>query len=307
MEFLHAKRRFAAPHGCGYGKQYPSWAWPATETPPVYGLDRQSLLDQNGQSVFDAVMLSHTDQLPVLIKQCPEATHAAVIGGDPALDRLIASQPFRERYRLDLNVRRRQTLVAVASTWGGDSLLARFPDLPTRLLRELPADHRVIMTIHPAAWYEHGPRQMRAYLRDAREAGLDLVGPGADWRPLLAAADVAISDHTSLTSYAAAAGVPVLLSHYAEDEIAPGSLIAELARHSPRLSPDTPLVSQLEAARQARPTQQEIGIRRVSSVRGRSAAVVRQSLYNLMALAEPSTPPRVDHVPPGRLDQAEYN
>jgi hypothetical protein len=256
--------------------------------------------------VLDGLVLSHNDQLDVLNDQCPEAAHAAVIAGDLAMDRLLASLPFRETYRLGFDVRRGQTLVVMATTWGRESLLARFPDLPCRLQRELPADHRVIMTMHPAVWYEHGPRQMCAWLREAQEAGLDLIGPGADWRPLVASADMVISDHTSLTSYAAAAGVPVLLSHYADDEIAPGSLIAELAGSSPRLDPVAPLMDQFDAARRARPDQHEIGSRRVSSVQGRSAAIVRRSLYTLMKLPEPSAPPRVDHVPPGELYRPDF-
>ncbi|MET0136700.1 MAG: hypothetical protein ABW215_24180, partial [Kibdelosporangium sp.] len=293
MEFLHAKRKFAAPHGCGYGKRFASWLWPASETPPIYGLDSMSLLDQDGQLVFDSVVLSHADQLATLRDQCPEAVKAAVVGGDPAFDRLLASLQFRERYRHDLNVRRGQTLVAVASTWGRESLLAHFPSLPTWLMRHLPADHRVVMTIHPAVWHEHGPRQMYAYLREAHEAGLDLIGPGADWRPLLAAADMIISDHTSLSSYAAAIGIPVLLSHVAKDDIAPGSVIAALAEHSPQLDQQAPLQDQLNAARQASALQQAIAFNRVSSTRGRSAQVLRQTLYSLMALPEPSTPPRI--------------
>jgi hypothetical protein len=302
VEFLQAKKKFAAPHGCGYGKKYPSWLWPAHETAPVYGLDRESLLDEDGRPVFDAVVVPHRNDLRVLEQQCPEAAHAAVIGGDLAFDRLLASQAFRDRYRHDFGVRRQQTLVAVSSTWGCESLLRHFPDLPARLMHELPANHRVIMTMHPAAWYEHGPRQMRAYMRDAYEAGLDFIGPDADWRPLLAAADLFIGDHTSLSSYAAASGVPVLLSHYAQDEIAPTSLIAEVAKHSPRFDPAKPLMDQLAAAREAGPTQQKVALARISSELGRGAAVVRKALYDLIGISEPSTPPRVDPVPSGELD-----
>jgi hypothetical protein len=301
VEFLQAKRKFAAPHGCGYGKNYPSWAWPAGETPPVYGLDRESLLDTYGRPVFDGVVVPHVNDLRVMAEQCPQAAHTAVIGGDIAFDRLVAAQAFRERYRVDLGVRSQQTLVALGSTWGGESLLANFPELPGRLLRELPATYRVIMTMHPAAWHEHGPRQMRAVMRDAHEAGLDFIGPGADWRPLLAAADLFVGDHTSLTSYAAAAGLPVLLSHYADDEIAPNSLTAELAKHSPMLT-DEPLMNQFAAARRARPRQQEVALQRISSKPGRSASVVREALYRFIGITEPTAPPRVDPMPHAELD-----
>ncbi|TCO62473.1 hypothetical protein [Actinocrispum wychmicini] len=305
VEFLQAKRKFAAPHGCGYGKRYPSWAWPAHENPPVYGLDRESLLDRDGRPVFDSVLLPHLADLAVLIQQCPEVAHTAIVGGDLAFDRLMAAGAYRERYRLDFGVRRKQTLVALGSTWGGESLLAKFRDLPNRLLTELSADHKMIMTMHPAAWYEHGPRQIRAWMRDANEAGLDFIGPGVDWRPLLAAADVFIGDHTSLTSYAAAAGVPVLLSHYSPDEIAPTSLIAELAEVCPRLT-DEPLPDQLAMARQTRDAQQNVALARISAHPGRSALVVRKALYRLIGLPEPDLPPRVDPMARTELDLPDY-
>ncbi|MFD1049270.1 hypothetical protein ACFQ1S_28900, partial [Kibdelosporangium lantanae] len=177
VEDVTAKHRFAAPHGCGYGKKYPGWAWPTGQEPPVYGLDRESLLDSSNEPVFSRVVLPHARDLETLTQQCPEAAHTGLVAGDLALDRLLAGKAFRERYRLDLGVRRQQTLVAVGSTWGGESLLRHFPELPLRLLKELPADHRVVMTMHPAVWFEHGPRHIRAWLRDATEAGLDLIGP----------------------------------------------------------------------------------------------------------------------------------
>lgn len=283
---IPAKHRFAAPHGCGYGKNYPAWHWPPGEDPPVYGLDRQSLLDKDGRPIFSGIALSHEDQYEVLGRQCPEAAHTALVAGDIALDRLVAGRPFRELYRLAFGVRRGQTLVAVASTWGSESLLAKFPDLPERLLRELPADHRVVMTMHPAAWLEHGPRQVRDYLRTAREAGLDLIGPAKDWRPLLAAADVIVADHTSLTSYAAAAGVPVLLSHYAKDDIAAESVTAALAEVAPLYDPAKPLTEQLQEARRTAQAQQAIALPGVSSALGRSAKIVRSAMYGWLGLTD---------------------
>jgi hypothetical protein len=307
VEELSAKHTFTAPHGCGYGKRYPPWHWPVGQTPPVYGLDRQSLLDQDGKPVFDRIVLSHVDQYDVLLRQCPEAARAALIAGDISLDRVIASKPFRERYRFAFGVRRRQTLVAIASTWGSESLLAKFPGLPERLMRELPADHRVVMTMHPAVWFEHGPRRVRGYLRAATEAGLDLIGPAKDWRPLLSAADVIVSDHTSLTSYAAATGVPVLLSHYAKDDIAAESVTAALAKVAPRYDPAKPLTEQLQQARSTAQAQQAVALPGVSSVLGRSAKIVRNAMYGLIGLTEPTEPARVEPVPfDGMLDVAEY-
>jgi hypothetical protein len=299
---LPARHRFAAPHGCGYNKRWPNWAWSGPdETRPTYGLDRESLLDDEGRPIVDALVLSHHDQLVTLARQCPQAAGLAVIGGDPAFDRLIASVPYRRLYRAALTVREGQTLVAVTSTWGQESLLSRNPDLLLRLLDELPANHRVMLTLHPAVWFEHGPGRIRTFLRDASNAGLDVIDAGEDWRGLLIAADFLIGDHTSVSVYGAARGLPFLLSHFAEGEIDPDSVMAELARCSPRLDDKRPLLDQLDAARQAQPVQQEVARERVSSVHGRSDRILRRALYRLLELDEPSDLPRVDRVRPPKL------
>lgn len=299
---LPAKRRFATPHGACYNKMWPSWAWAGTEeSRPVYGLDAMSLLDDDGRPVLDAINLSHHDQLITLARQCPEALDCAVIGGDPAFDRLMVSRPFRRIYRTALKVREGQTLVAVTSTWGQASLLSQHPNLLRRLLDELPANHRVVLTLHPAVWYEHGPGRIRAFLRDECRAGLDVVDAGEDWRGLLVAADVIIGDHTSVSVYGAASGLPFLLSHFAEDEIDPNSVMAELASCSPLLDEKIPLLDQLEAARMAQTAQEKVARERLSSVHGKSAMILRRALYELLELDEPDGDPRVDPVQPPKL------
>ncbi|WP_146107905.1 CDP-glycerol glycerophosphotransferase family protein [Actinokineospora auranticolor] len=300
MEDVPALRRFAAPHGAGYNKLWPRWSHPGAER-PVYGLDRESLLDRDGSLVFDSLVLPHPDHLRTLARQCPEAVPAAIVAGDPCFDRLVACQADRERFRAGLGVRTGQTLVAVASTWGQESLLCRQFDLLAALPAALPADHRVIATLHPAVWSEHGSRQVRTWLRKAREAGVDLVDVGEDWRALVAAADVLIADHSSLTAYAAGVGVPVLLSHFPDLDIDPDSVLAELAACSPRLDSTVPLPVQLGAARAARAEQWEIARRRVATAHGLSADLIRQTLYRLLDLTEPTTSAAWPVVPVPRL------
>lgn len=303
---LRARRAFAIAHGSGYNKRWPSWAWPGSdERRPTYGLDRDSLLDKYRRPVVDALNLSHIDQWETLKRQCPEATNAAMVGGDPSFDRLLVSRPSRQYYRDALGVRDGQMLVAVASTWGQVSLLSRHPDLLVRLLNELPANHRVVLTAHPAVWFEHGPRRIRTLLRDACRAGLDVIDAGEDWQGLLAAADFLVADHTSVSVYGAASGLPFLLSHFAEDEIDSDSVMAELAQLSPRLDDSIPLVEQLAAAAEAGPMQQKVASERVSSVPGGSAKVLRKKFYQLLELPEPDREPRVDPVRPPKLMRNE--
>lgn len=296
LEDVPARKRFAVPHGAGYNKVWPAWARPMMGgTRPVYGLDRRSLLDGRGRPVLDALMLPHPEHLTTLTRQCPRVVDSAVVAGDPCLDRLVACVAGRDHYRDRLGIGDGQVLVAVASTWGRDSLLATHRDLLPRLPAALPGTHRVIATVHPAVWSVHGVRWVRQALRDVREAGVALADAWEDWRGLVAAADVLIADHSSLAVYAAAIGTPVLLSHFPDGEVDPGSVLAALAAHSPRLRADIPLYRQLDAARDAQPTQLEIVRDRVAARAGKSAEIIRETLYRLLELPEPTRPA---HWPP---------
>jgi hypothetical protein len=285
-------RRMVVPHGAGFIKLWPDWALPGAVTArQVYGLDDFSLLDEHGEVVPDSLVVPHASDLVTVDRQCPQASPVALVGGDPCYDSLVAGIRHRELFRRDLGVRSGQTLVVVASTWGKQSLFGARFDLYTSLLSTLPADHRVICVLHPAVWAGHGPRQVLAWLAEARAKGLDVVIPGGDWRPLLIAADWLIGDHTSIGVYGAAIGVPFTLAHYPADEVDPGSVMAALASVSPRLSAGSPSV-QLATARAASPQQQQIAEAGVSSEPGRSAEILRREMYRLMDLEEPAQPPR---------------
>ncbi|MEV5447061.1 hypothetical protein AB0N23_31650, partial [Streptomyces sp. NPDC052644] len=145
--------------------------------PPVYGLDAQRLT-HGGRVLPAALALSHDTEVDVLRRQCPEAVEAAVVVGDPCIDRLVASLPRRPEYRHGMGVAEQQELVLVASTWGRDGSFGRWPDLLPQLMTQLPADrYRIAALLHPAVWDAHGHRQVRAWLRDCLDAGLLLPDP----------------------------------------------------------------------------------------------------------------------------------
>lgn len=301
MERIRAGYRLAVPHGAGYNKLWPLQDWfDDQDDRPVYGLDRRSLM-HNGRPVFDALVLPHPDHLTTLERQCPESLPAAVLAGDPCLDRLRASLLDRETYRDRLGIRPGQTLVAVASTWGPRSLLATQPDLLLRLPAELPGNHRVIATLHPAVWAEHGARQVRIWMREVRDAGVDLIDVDEDWRGLISAADLLIADHSSLAVYTAAIGIPLLLNHVATEEIDPNSIMNELAHVSPILDHTKPLYEQLLNARTAPPIQWIAAAERVSDAPGSSAMILRETLYRLLDLGEPDLIARWQQVPVPRM------
>ena len=230
------------------------------------------------------------------------------VGGDPCLDRLLASVPRRNHYRQALGVEPHQKLVAVSSTWGRDALLATTPDIATTLAAALPADeYRVALIIHPNIWTGHSGWQMRSWLGRARDAGVLAIPPWANaWRSALVASDAVVHDHGSVGLYAAALDKPLLTVPVESDNLIQDSLTAELGRRAPTLDTNRPLRPQIDATVESYSggLYQDIADR-VSSCPGESLQLHRDLIYRLMRLEPPAAEPRVlavdipsEHLPP---------
>lgn len=275
------------PHGVMNNKRAPAGlSGPGSDL--VVGL-AAPWLTWYGRLVPAVVGLSHVDWRKVLARQCPQALPAARVVGDLCLDRLVASRAVRCRYREALGVADGQIVVAVCSTWGPQSLFARFPALSGDLLSALSRQRYVVAVgLHPAVWYGHGPRQVLAWLREQRRDGLVVVDP-VGWRGLVAAADLVVGDHGSATVYAAAAGAPVLRVPWAADSVAVGSAVAAMAEVAPVVTNAEPLRRQVDAAVAAFTDQAgRVVAARVTSQPGRAARLLRSQMYRLLDLAEPS-------------------
>ena len=266
---------------------------------PAFGMSADWLLHE-GKPIADFTVLSHPEQLARLTASCPQAAPTAVFGGDPCYDRLLESLPYRERYRADLGLEPGQRLVVLNSTWNPGSLFGDehdiLPMLLDRLSTELPIDgYRVAAVLHPNIWYGHGPGQIRAWLDRACRAGMLLIPPLDGWRQTLAAADCVIGDHGSVSYYAAAIGLPVLLAAFPAEELDPASPVAEFGRTADRLRVDLPLRPQIdEQMRAHRPERFARLAQWASSEPGRSAELLRGLFYRALGIDEPAHAARFD-------------
>ena len=307
LEQLHAPV-LTVSHGVGFSKYPPAAGGrggPRAPREPA-GLERGELI-RRGRVVPSVIAVPTRRDLQCLEQECPEAAPAGVVAGDPCYDRLAVSLPLRAAYRRALGTAGR-TLVAVSSTWGPGSLAARCPDLLPQMMRELPAhQYQVAAILHPNAWAWHGRRQIRAWLSGCVRRGLVLIPPEEGWRAVLAAADVVVGDHGSVTCYGASAGVPVLLAAFPGEHVMPGSVVADLGRIAARLQPGQPLLPQLRRAALAWPPGASATVRsRITDVPGQSARILRSVMYRLMDLPEPDSRPEVLPVPvpgPAAIEQ----
>jgi hypothetical protein len=297
LEWVHAPV-LTMPHGTGFSKYPARWDGYGPETQRTAAGPEPARLICHGRVIASASIVATQRQLERLRRSCPDAAAVAVVAGDPCFDRLAASLPARGEYRTALDAGDR-TLIAVSSTWGPGSLLSRRPGLLRALIDELPADrYRIAAIVHPGVWSWHGARQVCGWYADCLQRGLVLVPPEEGWRGVLAAADVVIGDHGSVTCYAAAAGIPVLLASFPGDEVEPGSPVARLGEIAPRLRPGEPCAPQIRQAASRWPARMHTAVReQVTDLPGQSARIIRSVMYRLMNLPEPPDSPCAGPVP----------
>ena len=289
------------PHGVGHNKRLlPPGSSQSPADAPVFGLSPEWLLYDN-EPIADALVLSHPEQIERLRAACPQAVPTAVLGGDPTFDRILSARPLRERFRRSLDMRDGQQLVVLNSTWNPESLFGdggEADTLPWLLshLTELPTDeYRVAAVLHPNIWHGHGTGQIKLWLDRAQRAGLTLVDPLTEWHQVLIAADTVIGDSGSVSFYAAALGIPVLLAAAPLPLIDPLSPTAAFASEALRLDLGRPLVGQLEAAAQSQRPSGPAEL--TTSAPGESAALLRRLFYRLIGIPEPAETALLEPLP----------
>jgi hypothetical protein len=291
------------PHGAGGGRTRHSPWTTSQDTGPVRVRD---VLVRDGRVVPTVVVVAHEADARALSDDCPEAAERIVVAGDPCLDRIHASRPFRALYRKALGVDERQKLVMLSSTWSRHSLFGGDLAWWARVLEELPAErYRVVAALHPNIWAIHGRRQVLAWLAEHMHAGLGVVPPQEGWRAALVGADYLIGDHGSVTVYGAALGVPVLMNTGSASDVPDGSLTAQLHQLCPTVDAEKPLEQELRcAASTRRPDRCAAVAQRITSCPGQSAAILRATMYRLLTLSEPARGLPVSPVPfPVLLDK----
>ncbi|MEV1078112.1 hypothetical protein AB0I98_07645 [Streptomyces sp. NPDC050211] len=271
------------PHGVGFQKLVPDSRSPHRR---LSGAAPDSLLE-TGRAWL---ALSHPGQEEQLLVSHPKAAGRTLLVGDASFDELRIGLRHVAAFRRALGVADGQRLVVLSSTWGPTSLLGQAPDLPERLLAELPYDeYRVAAIFHPNVWSAHGAWQIRALQAAALEAGLIVAPPVHAWQSVLLAASVVIGDHGSVTLYGASLDKPVLLGAFGADAVA-GTAIDALGASAPRLDLRGRLLPQIEEVVRSHAPRRYAAVREQAFAEpGQALSRLRAALYHLMKLPEPPT------------------
>lgn len=279
------------PHGIGVSRLVArGFGYGPAVARPVGGAVHGALV-RYGRIVPAAVGIAHTDQRSAFTDLDAAFESVVHVVGDPCFDRALSALPRREELRRAVGAAADERLVVVSSSWGRTGTWGVRRDLVDRLMSDLPRDHVAALLLHPGVWWVHGPRQVLAWLHEARRRGLRVLSPFADWSGLLVAADVVVGDPGSVTAYAAGLGTPTLPAGGGLVDVVPGSTPELLHRLAPNLPMDEHPARHLEdTVDRWNPEWSERVHARITSVPGRAAGLLRTLSYRLMELAEPATP-----------------
>jgi len=259
----------------------------AHETAP-HDLVTAKLL-RGGDVLPAKLMLANDDEVRTLASSCSSALPAAVVGGDPCFDRMVASLPFGDRYREALGAAPGQEVIFAVSSWSRNSLYGADPEFFVRLTSALAdTGYLVVASLHPLWWDSYGRRQVLAWLGAARERGLVVLPPDEGWRAAAVVAALVVTDHGSAGQYAAALGVRTMMNAGSLVDVRPGTSADLLSRIATPLHLDQPLRPQVERALASPvdPCHAELAAR-ITGRPGQALSIYRREYYGVLGMSEP--------------------
>jgi len=210
----------------------------------VYGW-KAILKDQ--ESYYTKILATSYDEFNIAKadKHFRALTNKIIVTSEAMALKLIEENQDREKIREDLGLKsNKRKAILIMATWGAGSLL--FTIGPTIIERaiELTAKYRFFIFAH-AHNFEH--KDTLDILNQIKAKGIEVIDPGpSSWIPYAVAADLAVSDKTSLSLYFSLLHKPIIFTHIEEEEFVEGTPFIRLYRVSPKLSAPEDLESQIE-------------------------------------------------------------
>lgn len=244
-----------------------------------------------GRPKFDAMFEASHAVAARARAACPPLKNRIIVVGDIRADRVLAAAANRRRYRAQLGLAENEVAVLVISTFGPHGMLGRYGLAYLDQALSLGAPYRVLLTMHPHLWTGRHDNRLRlgAALDPRRRTnGLVVCGPDDDFVPYLAAADIAVTDHSSLGLYWALLARPTVTVPVPSHVINLAAPIAALRAGSPLAGEPAELRDALDRATHTFDPRLFAPHRRtLVSNRGRAAETIRGLLYRLLDLTTP--------------------
>lgn len=243
---------------------------------------------EDGSPRYSAMLEASDANRDRIIERDPLLAPAIRVVGSLQDDRLLSQLPRRDEIRSELGYTDEDCVVLVQSSWGPDSLVHTQGEAIFEAARKAKTT-QFIASVHPheyrptadgtASWGE----RLRGFAGDR----LRVREPSVSWIPSLVAADLVISDHTSLVIYAALAGKPTLWVPVPPSSIEAGTALARLRDMSPRYRPDGELEEQVSAAIRDFPYDEARALAaEINSCPGSASARIRALVGDVLALPD---------------------
>ena len=250
----------------------------------TYGAAR--VLRHDGAPAYTRILESSEHVREHIVARLPQLAGSIVAVGNLTADRVLELDAERDALRSRMIGE--GPVVAMLSTFGTHSLLETMgSDLLAEVVRLQRAHrYRFVMCTHPNLW----SRQRKLaepwdeQLLALEHHGIAVARPGADWRPYLAAADVAVSDHTSVCIPYALLGRPLITAQVPDGVLLDESTVQLLHRTTPTLTvPDELETALTHALAAGLSDESRVAASRAVSFPGEAAERIRQALLEVVA------------------------
>ncbi|WP_045876457.1 hypothetical protein [Pseudofrankia sp. DC12] len=257
-----------------------------------------------GEPLYEIMLESSHAVRARAVRRIPRLADRIQVVGDIVADRLLQTDARRDVYRDALGIEPGQTAVLLISTWGPDGLMGPTGDRGLEFLKEavrLGDRCRILLSMHPHLWFgagDSGPELWRRRLTQFAGSGLSICGPDESWMPYLAAADVAIIDHSSLCLYFGLLNRPTIAVPVPAESINPAAPIAALRLASPLLEQPVGLKEAIATAIATFDPRLMPGRADILAHRGASVRRIVTALYPTLGLSPPQSLPDIPPAEP---------
>lgn len=190
----------------------------------------------NGESKFTKMLEPNKRFVNLILKDNVKFKNVIEPVGWKYADTIINESRRSKEYREKLGVNESEVLVAVFGTWNKDSLFHTVGRTIINQAKELmPKGYRFILSIHPREYtnYDENIVPMGQYVEQQRKAGFIIRNPKESYLPYLIAADVVISDYSTMYELALIANKPLVLTTFSNERVWRYSIAKELKKTIP--------------------------------------------------------------------------
>ena len=255
----------------------------------IYG---PSLL-RDGQCIFASIFEPGWAVRDNAVRNNPSLEGHIAVVGDLRADKMFEMNRQRDRVRGDLGFGSDDVLVLIQSTWGPDSLMET---MGRELLGEAMSlrdrgRYKFLISVHPNNWGDSGEARRHPwgrYALDMECEGFRVIRPHTDWAPALVAADVAVTDHTSLAATFSLLNKPMAFVPLRDGLLVEGTMVKRLYDELPHLDRADQLEEIIRQVRSpAYPMDgHRAAARLILSFPGEAAVRMRAEIYRVLNLRE---------------------